>query len=348
MTETGCFLNEWFSALRRYLCLMPESRKLLGYHALTVILSTVLMGGKFLAWHLTGSNAVLTDALESIVNVLAGMFAWYSLWLSLKPRDHEHPYGHGKIEFISASIEGTLILIAGLGITFKSGWNLVYPQQLKELEEGVWILVAAGAVNFIMGTALVNMGRKQSSLTLKSNGKHLLSDAWSSAGLLAGVVVVWMTGWVWMDNLLGIGFGLFIGNTGFGILRKSVAGIMDEADFDLLSELVDHLNENRRDDWIDIHNLRVIQYGNQLHIDCHVTLPWYYSLKESHDVISEIDRIVFEKYEKVELFIHMDPCIPESCRICSLEQCDVRKHPFEERLRWNLKQVLTNSKHGTG
>ena len=305
------------------------------------------MAGKFLAWHLTGSNAILTDALESIVNVLAGGFALYSLWLSFKPRDHDHPYGHGKIEFVSASIEGALIGVAGLSISVKSIYNLFVPQSLQLVDQGIWLIAWAGLVNLLMGLMLRRVGKKRNSLTLKANGQHLMSDAWSSAGLVLGLIVVYLTDAVWVDNLLGIGFGAYIIWVAASILRRSIAGIMDEADFDLLTELVEHLDEKRKADWIDIHNLRVIQYGSMLHIDCHVTLPWYYSLKEAHDVISEIDHIIYEKYQKVELFIHMDPCITDSCRICTIEECKVRKLPFEKRESWELKSLLENSKHGT-
>lgn len=303
------------------------------------------MGTKFLAWYLTGSNAILTDALESIVNVLAGIFAWYSLWLSFKPRDHDHPYGHGKIEFISATLEGSLILIAGMAIFLKSGYNFFFPQEIQAIDQGIGLIVLAGLVNFVMGLYLRKMGEKQGSMTLKANGQHLLSDAWSSLGLLAGLVVLWMTGKPWVDNILGLLFGCYIVWVALKILRKSVAGIMDEADFSLLTELVGFLNENRKQDWIDIHNLRVIQYGKMLHIDCHVTLPWYYSLQEAHDAIKELDRIIYEKYQEVELFIHMDPCIPESCSICTIESCTVRQKPFQGKREWELQFVLQNQKH---
>lgn len=315
-------------------------------HGLTVIVSIVLMGAKFLAWYLTGSNAILTDALESIVNVLAGGFALYSLWLSFKPRDHDHPYGHGKIEFISASIEGSLIAIAGISILFKSGYNLFFPQPIQEIDYGIWIIAGAGVINLLMGLWLRNVGNKRASLTLKANGQHLLSDAWSSAGLVLGLVILYYTKAVWVDNALGMLFGGYICWVGLRILRKSVAGIMDEADFGLLTELVAHLNEKRKPEWIDIHNLRVIQYGSMLHIDCHITLPWYYSLQEAHDEIKDLEKVIYDKYKKVELFIHMDPCIPSSCSICSLANCKVRKHPFERHEEWKLKTLLENSKHG--
>lgn len=330
-----------------YIWLLEKQNSLLRLHALTVFVSLLLMIGKFFAWYLTGSNAILTDALESIVNVLAGAFAFYSLWLSFKPRDHDHPYGHGKIEFVSASIEGALIGVAGLSILGKSIYNLFVPQTIQEVDQGIWLIAGAGIVNLLMGLILRRIGKNRNSLTLSANGQHLMSDAWSSAGLIIGLIVLYYTNAVWVDNVLGIGFGAYIIYVAGRILRKSIAGIMDEADFDLLTELVAHLDEKRKPDWIDIHNLRVIQYGSMLHIDCHVTLPWYYSLQEAHDVISELDHIIYEKYKKVELFIHMDPCITDSCRICTIADCMVRKLPFEKQESWELKSLLENNKHGT-
>lgn len=325
---------------------MEKAGNILRIHAITVLVSSILMMTKFLAWYLTGSNAILTDALESIVNVLAGSFAWYSLWLSFKPRDHDHPYGHGKIEFISATLEGSLILIAGLSIFFKSVYNFFFPQEIQEIGTGIWLVAAAGLVNFVMGLYLRKKGEKVASMTLKANGQHLLTDAWSSLGLLIGLFLVWMSGEVWVDNLLGLLFGAYIAWAAGKIIRRSIAGIMDEADFALLEELVAFLNKKRRKEWIDIHNLRVIQYGRMLHIDCHITLPWYYSLQDAHDTIKEVDQTIYEKYQEVELFIHMDPCIPHSCRICSIESCSVRQKPFEALQEWDVATLLKNQKHG--
>lgn len=327
---------------------MQKATRLLRVHALTVLLSTVIMATKFLAWYLTGSNAILTDALESIVNVLAGAFAWYSLWLSFKPRDHDHPYGHGKIEFISASIEGALIFIAGAGIIFKSIYNLIWPQEITALEDGIWLVALAGVLNLMMGMILRKAGKKNKSMTLEANGQHLISDSVTSVGLILGLGIIWLTQIVWLDNMLGIAFGAYISWTALKILRKSVAGIMDEADFSLLEELVAYLEEHRKVDWIDVHNLRIIQYGATLHIDCHVTLPWYYDLQKAHDAIEEMDKLILDKYKTVELFIHMDPCIPESCRLCAIEDCSVRKSAFEGREDWVLEKLLKNRKHGLG
>jgi cation diffusion facilitator family transporter len=179
-----------------------------------------------------------------------------------------------------------------------------------------------------------------------ASGKHLKSDGYTSAGMIIGLIVVYFTNWVWMDSAIAIGFGLFIGFVGIKEMRKSVAGIMDEADFDLIRNLIKEVNENRTENWIDLHNFRAQRFGKRLHIDCHVTVPYYLSVEKAHDEIEDMERLV-EKHHPhgVEMFIHIDPCTPKSCRICSKTDCDVRQHEQEERIEWNLKNVLQNQKH---
>lgn len=213
---------------------------------LAVAVGIVLLAVKFSAFYITNSNTILSDALESIVNVAAGSFALYSLILASKPRDREHPYGHGKIEFISAGIEGTLILIAGIGIIYKSVESLVMGNQLNELDQGMYMAGAAGLVNFVLGAITEHYGNTNNSPTMIASGKHLKSDGYTSTGMIIGLVIVYVTGWVWMDSAIAMAFGLFIGVIGVKEMRKSVAGIMDEANFDLIENLIGQLNENRK------------------------------------------------------------------------------------------------------
>jgi len=309
--------------------------------------SIALMAIKFAAWLLTNSNAIFTDALESIINVVAGSFALYSLILAAKPRDMDHPYGHGKVEFLSSGLEGFLILIAGITILVKSVYSFFVPHEIKKLEAGMLLIAITGGINYLMGYALVRRGRKHHSETMMADGRHLKSDAYSTAGLLTGLAVVYITGQHRLDSVVAIIFGIIITVTGFRVLRKSISGIMDEADFELLKHLISILNKSRKTQWIDIHNMRVIKYGSVLHIDCHMTLPWYFSLKESHDEVKAVEELVSRESErKVEFFIHTDPCIPASCSICSITGCKVRQHPFKITAEWNIETVLRNRKHG--
>ncbi len=306
-----------------------------------------LMALKFLAWWATNSNAILTDALESIINVVAAAFGLYSIWLSAIPRDQNHPYGHGKIEFISAGFEGALILLAGLSIMGKAGYNLFYPQPIAKLDLGLLLTAVAGAINFGLGYYLQRLGRKQHSLVLKASGAHLKSDAYSSVGLVVGLGLVILTGLPLLDNIIAIFFGGVILFTGFRLVRTSIAGIMDEADYQLIRSMVKTLQEERRDQWIDIHNFRVIKYGSTLHIDCHMTLPWYYNTRQNYAEIKAFEAIMMAHAEvPVELFVHIDPCEPpENCKLCPVRDCSERQAPQQERIDWTLNNIMKNQKH---
>ncbi len=307
----------------------------------------LLMGMKFAAWLLTNSNAILTDALESIINVVAGAFGLFSLSLSAKPRDLNHPYGHGKIEFISAGFEGGLIFLAGCIIVAKSTYNLLYPQTLTQLDIGLALVGVSGLVNYFMGALLVRRGRHSHSLIMIASGKHLQSDAYSSAGLLLGLILLLFTGAAWLDNLIAILFGFIILYTGFRLMRTSIAGIMDEADEQLISGIVEKLGKDPDPDWIDVHNFRVIKYGAKLHIDCHLTLPYYYDVERAHRNIKAFERAVATHWEgPVELFIHIDPCAPPAaCRFCRKTDCAVRQAPFQHSVRWSLNNFRHNTPH---
>lgn len=304
------------------------------------------MLAKFAAYFITGSNFILTDAAESIVNVLASLFAFYSIYLASRPRDENHPYGHGKVEFFSVFVEGGLITIAGVLILFKSVYNIFYPQQIHELFTGAWIIGFTGLVNGGVGYYILNRGKHFHSITLEADGHHLITDAVTSAGLVAGLLIIQITGFYFLDSLLSILLGLYIVYNGYKLSRKSVAGLMDEADFTLVNNVIALLNEKREDPWIDIHNMRAQKYGNELHIDCHMTLPNYFNLIQVHHEISAVDHVINDKaVVKTELFIHADPCVPQCCHYCSMPHCPIRSTEMTEKIQWNLLNVTRNKKH---
>lgn len=309
-------------------------------------ISVILLAVKFIAYFSTRSVSILTDALESIVNVAAGFIGLYSLYVAAKPRDSDHPYGHGKAEFLSAAVEGTLIGIAGLVILYKAILSLIHPVELKKIDMGIWLVAATALVNYLVGVYCVRTGKKNDSMALQASGKHLQSDTLSTLGIIAGLVLLYFTGWNWIDGAVAVLFGAFIIFMGYRILRSSIAGIMDEADKKLLSRLVELLNANRRTNWIDIHNLRVIKYGSILHIDCHLTVPWYLNVHEAHREIDALTALVRKEFgQSVEFFVHSDGCLPFSCPICDKMECTVRKHKFEKKIRWTLGNIQKNEKH---
>lgn len=311
-----------------------------------LLIGVVLMAIKFIAWWFTNSNAILSDALESIINVVAGAFALFSLVVAAQPRDHNHPYGHGKIEFVSAGFEGALIFLAGISIIGKAIYNLQFPQPLGSLDLGLVLTVVTGGINYLMGIYLERRGRKVQSTIMVASGKHLQSDAWSSLGLIIGLVLVKVTGWDVLDSVMAIVFALLIIYTGYGLVRSAMAGIMDETDTALVAEIVHHLQAQRSPHWIDVHNLRVIKYGANLHIDCHMTVPWYFTTREAHQEVEAFSRVANEQQENpVELFVHVDPCTPSSCPLCMKMDCQVREHPFEKRVEWTMENVVVNRRH---
>jgi len=309
-------------------------------------ISVLLLITKFFAYYLTHSVSILTDALESIVNVAAGFIGLYSLYVAAKPKDIDHPYGHGKAEFLSAAIEGTLITSAGAIIIYKAIMSFISPAELQKLDYGIYLVAAAGIINFIVGFITEKKGEKSNSVALIASGKHLKSDSYSTFGIIAGLILIYFTKLKWIDPAVAIIFGLIIIYTGYKILRRSIAGIMDEADIELLKKIVDILNKNKRENWVDLHNLRVIKYGTVLHIDCHLTLPWYLNVHEAHTEVEALSALVRKEFgESVELFVHVDGCLPFSCKVCNKQNCNVRKHNFEKRIDWTLENVLQDKKH---
>lgn len=304
------------------------------------------MGAKFVAYSITHSNAILTDALESIVNVMASSFAFYSIYLTSVPKDENHPYGHGKVEFFSAFFEGGLIFIAGLAIVGKAIYSLFYPVEVHQILDGMGILAITGVINFILGWYLNKKSKKFNSITLFAEGKHLQTDAYSTLGLLVGLSLLYITKIVLIDTLLSLGLGLFIVYSGYKLVRKSIGGLMDESDVSIVSNIVQILQENRKDAWIDIHNLRTQRYGSELHVDCHITLPNYFSLIQVHNEVSAIDKLVNQNSNiKTELFIHADPCIPQCCHYCRVKNCPIRFEDKTKDIEWDLAIVTNNKKH---
>ncbi|WP_457268460.1 cation diffusion facilitator family transporter [Pedobacter sp. UYEF25] len=315
---------------------------------ISLALSIVLMLAKFAAYFITDSNAIFSDAAESVVNIVASGFAFYSIYLTSRPKDENHPYGHGKVEFFSSFLEGILVLIAGLVIIVKAGYNFIYPQTISQLYLGTLVIGITGLANLLMGLYLIKVGTVERSITLKSDGKHLLTDTYTSVAVVIGLLLVQFTGLIWLDSLCAGLVAFYIVYVGYKLIRSSVAGLMDESDGLLVSQLANTLQENRQNAWIDVHNLRTQRYGPDLHIDCHVTLPYYFELTQVHQQISDFDELINKsKIGRAELFIHADPCLPQCCHYCHLENCPVRSERFKEEIVWTPELIVKNYKHFT-
>lgn len=311
-----------------------------------VAVSLLLFIVKIFAWFLTHSVSILTDALESIVNILAAFIGLYSLQVAARPRDEDHPYGHGKAEYISAGIEGVLIIFAGVLIMYKAVQNYFYPLTVHELDWGIMLVVATAIVNLILGIICIRTGKKNNSLALVASGKHLQSDTITTGGIVAGLILLYFTGAAWIDSVVALLFSMIIIYTGFRILRSSAEGIMDKADDLLLNKVITKLEEQRSENWIDLHNLRILKYGNVLHLDCHLTVPWYLNIHEAHKEIDRLAKIIRDEFgESVELFVHTDGCLDFSCAICTKKECAERKQPFMKRVVWEMDNVVSDKKH---
>ncbi len=309
-------------------------------------LSVILFVLKFVAYFMTHSLSVLSDALESIVNVLAGAIGLYSLYVASKPKDKEHPYGHGKAEFISAAFEGSLIIAAGLIIFYESINAFFKPSALHSLDNGLWVLLVTAFLNLFAGLIAKKMGTKNKSLALVSSGQHLILDSFTTFAVSIGIGIVLLTNITGIDAVLAILMSFWIIYNGYKIIRASLAGIMDEADLALLEAVVSELNKNRNVQWVDLHNLRVIKYGSLMHIDCHLTVPWFLNVNEAHQVVEEFTNLIKDKFgASIEFFVHTDGCMSYSCPICLAENCAQRKAPFEQKLNWTIENVLSDLKH---
>lgn len=298
--------------------------------AFAVVVAVVLLAVKFWAFAITGSQAIFSDALESIVNVLAGAFALGVLAYAGRPADRDHPFGHGKIEFVSAAFEGGLIFCAALVILWQSGAALLRGAVPHQLDLGLVLTIAAGIANGLLGAFLVRYGRRHHSAALEADGHHLLSDFQTSVGVIVGLLLVRTTGLAWLDPVAAALVALLLLRTGGRLVRRAVGGLLDEEDPVLLQKLVDVLTPHVRDGVIRLHHLRAIRSGRFRHISAHLVVPEFWSVERAHDTADALAaRVLAELPGEGDIDFHADPCERAYCRMCNLEACSVRQQPFD-------------------
>lgn len=299
---------------------------------ISLVVGTALLGVKYFAWLQTGSAAVLSDALESVINVVAAIFALGVIVFAGRPADAGHPYGHGKIEFFSAVFEGGLISFAALAIGWYAIEDLVRGPEIGAVELGLIITAGAGLVNAALGWHLVRVGRRAHSIALVADGRHVLSDFWTSAGVVVGLVLVRVTGLAWLDPVTALVVAVNLARTGAGLVRQAAGGLLDEEDAALLEQLVAAFDASRRPGIIRVHRLRAIRAGRIAHVDAHVIVPEFWSVEQAHDEIDAFEARVFEACQvEGEMVFHTDPCHRALCRICEMPSCAVREAPFDGR-----------------
>jgi cation diffusion facilitator family transporter len=319
-----------------------DKKQQLAMMALSVSISGLLTAFKFFSFWLTGSTAILSDALESIMNVVASGFALWSVLLASRPPDVDHPYGHGKIEFFSVGFEGALIAIAAAGIFWEALPKIIQPRALPKLDFGLLILLGTAGVNFWLGKTLMRTGKRTGSVAITADGRHILTDVYTSAGVLIGLLLVRQTGWYFLDGVVACVVAANILYIGAKLVHESSSRLMDAYDPELLDQISSIIAQNRKPEWIDVHRLRAWRSGRLIYIDFHLILPRNLSLEEAHREVMEVEQLLKTELPGMgEAMIHAEPCIGPECRICSERLCAIRSQPFHEQPSWCRKLVTS-------
>ncbi|MFV3407417.1 cation diffusion facilitator family transporter [Bdellovibrio bacteriovorus] len=307
---------------------------------ISAIASVVIFTMKVVAYRLTSSTAVLSDALESIVNVIAAIVALFVIRFAAQPADEDHPYGHGKAEYFSSAFEGGMIFFAAIMIIAEAAKALIYHEPTQKLEMGLLIVGGAALVNLALGLYLKRVGTTHQSDALKASGAHVLSDVLTTAGVMVGLGLVLLTGIQWLDPVIAMLVGLQLAYSGFKIVRESLGGLMDQQDMASLELLASALEKNRVPGVINIHHLRVIRSGRFHHVDAHMVVPEYWDVSQVHAMTSDYEAAVVKDYEfDGELAFHVDPCKKSYCDSCEVPQCPIRLQPFRHRPDFSVKSL---------
>jgi cation diffusion facilitator family transporter len=308
---------------------------------ISLVVGTALLGVKYFAYWLTGSNAILSDAMESIVNVVAAAFALGGITFAGRPADRNHPYGHGKIEFFTAAFEGGLIAFAAVMIIYKAAESLWFGVQIGQLDLGLALTAGAGVVNLALGLYLIGVGQRHRSLALVADGRHVVSDFWTSVGVVVGLFVVKLTGLLWLDPVIAMIVGANLAWTGCRLVRHAGGGLLDEEDRDLLKELLKAMNAAVVPGIIRVHGLRAQRFGASTHVDAHLVVPEFWSVQRAHDTADAFERKVIATGDvEGEIAFHLDPCRRAYCRQCDLSDCPIRVEPFEAKPRLTVDEAV--------
>lgn len=297
---------------------------------ISLIVSFCVLALKFIAYFYTNSTAILSDALETITNVVTAIVGLIVLRYALEPADENHPYGHGKLEYFSAAFEGGIILFAAFAIIFESIRTMIDGYDVKNITVGIGYILAASVVNLVVGLYLIRVGKKQNSETLKAGGMHLLADVKTTAGVILGLVLYKVTGWQWVDPVIGILVGLWLGHESSQIIKRNIGGLLDETDLESVADLAKNISTHIKPGIIDIHNLRIIRSGSFHHIDAHIVVPEFWNIKIIHDLAHDFEKSVVNDYKfEGEFAFHTDPCHQHYCKNCDIANCPVRKSEFK-------------------
>ena len=285
--------------------MLSTSLKRWAYLSIAAALATILLKGA--AWWLTGSVGLLSDALESFVNLAGALMALAMLSLAEAPADDTHAHGHGKAEYFSSAFEGFLILVAAVSIGYAAIERLLNPQAIESVGIGLAVSLAASLINFATGRVLMKVGRQHRSITLEADAHHLLTDVWTSAGVILGVGLVWLTGWLWLDPVIALLVAANIIWTGWQLLHRSASGFMDEAIPEEQVRAVESVLEGYRRHGLDFHALRTRQAGRRAFITLHVLVPGAWTVQQGHDWLERIEADIRHAVPHAHVTTHLEP-----------------------------------------
>jgi len=312
----------------------------------SVGIGVLMLGGKWAAYLTTGSSAILSDALESVVHVAATAFALVCILLNNRPPDAKYPYGYGKITYFSAGFEGGMIALAAVAILYEAVIGLIRDEPPQHLDMGLILIGVASVVNLALGLWLIRLGKSTDSLVLRADGHHVLTDSYTSFGVVAGVALVWLTGWTWLDGTVAILVGLNILWTGYHLVREAVTGLMDRSDPSLLGRIVASLQAGREPGWVDLHNLRAWSAGDRTYVDFHLVVPPDWNVQQVHDATHRCENVLKAAIgPSVEVIIHFDPDRPGDYGDASWSAAEAVLPPMGHRAGMASKSVKSPQIH---
>lgn len=311
----------------------------------SLVFALGMTAAKWAAFALTLSAAVLSDAVESFVNILSSSFVLYAIWLSNRPRDDEHPYGHGKVEYFSAGFEGALVLFAAISVALVGIQRLVVPVELERLGLGVALELGISVVTLVVGQLVLRAGKTHQSPAIIADGIHIRADAITSVGVAAGMAATLLTGFAWLDAAVALGIGVWLFGSGISVVREAVGGLMDEADPEVLDEIAEVLTSVRQPGWVAPHHGKVHRLGRTIHIDLHMVFPAYWTIERVHDDATVIDRALVEAFGPgSEVMLHMESCTPRSCSYCDAPGCPIRQTPLVRTREWTGEHIASRAR----
>lgn len=263
---------------------------------------------KWYAYYLTGSTAILSDAAESVIHVIGVGFAVFSIWYSFQPADEGHTYGHHKISYFSAGFEGALIILAAIFIIYISVKRLIFGIEISNLDKGTYFTFAASIINLILGLYLVWKGKKSNSIILIANGKHVLTDSWTSFGVVGGLLLTWLTGWLPFDPIVAIVAALNILWSGGKLVRQSIGGLMDEGNKETADAIKKILDQETVNKGLEYHQLRYRESGNVLWLEFHLLFPKGTLLEDAHNIATELEITIKKSLNaNSNIITHLEP-----------------------------------------